>query len=121
MKLKLTPEFFLRLGLGLTYAYSGYDILVHPTAWIWAIRALPIAIEPLVILQVQGVVELALAFLLLAWFVPKKFVKATALVVALEMFLIIFLVGLDAITFRDLGLLGAALALLVSLKSDHEH
>ena len=110
----------MRLGLGVMYAYSGYDIFVHPTAWYWAVRPLPQFLQVIInnqiginnYLKIQAIGELALAFLFFAWFLPWRFVRAASALAALEMVLILWLVGVDAITFRDIGLLGAALALL---------
>lgn len=118
------PETFLRLGLGLTYLYSGLDLVRHPASWSWAIRGLPVALSSLIeragverFLLVQGFGELLFAAILLLWFLPSKLVKWVAFLIAVEMALILWLVGLDPITFRDLGLLGAALALwLIYLK-----
>lgn len=118
---KLRPEWFLRIGLGLMYVYSGYDILVHPTAWYWALRPLPQFLQIIInnqiginaYLRVQGVGELILAFLFLAWFLPRWVPQFASALAALEMALILWFVGIDAVTFRDIGLLGAAIALLV--------
>lgn len=117
---KLSPEWYLRLGLGLMYVYSGIDIFRHPTAWYWALRPLPQFLQVIInneiginnYLKIQAVGELALAFLLLAWFLPRRFVRWAAGLAAVEMALILWFVGIDAVTFRDIGLLGAALALL---------
>lgn len=116
---KISPEFFLRLGLGATYLYSGYDIFTHSTSWIWALRGLPIFMQQMIsnfgfenFLRLQGAGELLFAFILLAWFMPRRIVWWVALFTAAEMTLILLLVGVDPITFRDFGLLGAALALL---------
>lgn len=124
---KFKPEIFLRLGLGLTYLYSGYDILVHPTAWIWAITSLPQFLKDIIavvgfenFLRIQGAGELLFAFVFLAWFIPGGIVKWAALFTAMEMALILLLVGIDPITFRDFGLLGAASALLVIYSSGYK-
>lgn len=118
---KIRPEWALRLGLGAMYAFSAYDIWVHPTAWYWAIRPLPQFLQVVVnnqiginnYLKIQAAGELALAFLFLAWFLPRRIVRAASVLAALEMALILWFVGVDAVTFRDIGLLGAALALFV--------
>jgi len=63
-------------------------------------------------LRLQGVVELAIGLLFLAWFLGRWGIRAASIAVVLEMVLIIVFVGIDPITFRDIGLLGGALALL---------
>ena len=127
---RLTPEWSLRLGLGLMYVYSGIDILRHPTAWHWAVRPLlkwfPASIQATLsqsevmnrYLLLQGIVELVLAVILLAWFLPKFWVSRAAFITILEFAGILLLIPVDAITFRDIGLLGAALALWHLLKKD---
>lgn len=115
---KIRPQWPLRLGLGLMYLYSGADIIRHPSAWYWTIRRLPDILERIITIPgidralfMQGVGEVFLGFLFLAWFLPRKFLSAAAGVAAAEMAAILLLVGLDSITFRDIGLLGAAAAL----------
>ena len=117
---KLNPEWALRLSLGAMYLYSGIDIVRHPTAWLWVIRGLPSFInQPIVkfgaekFLYYQGIGEIIMAILLLIWFVPRKIVKYIGLLSALEMTAIVLLVGVDAFTFRDIGLIGSGLALFL--------
>src|SRR3989338_7025195 len=109
------------------YLYSGMDILRHPTAWFWAVRPIfkwfPSGMQTSLtqpdfmkkFLMSQGVLEIIFAVILLAWFLPKKYVKWVAGLTALEMAGILFLVPIDAVTFRDFGLLGGALALFLFL------
>jgi hypothetical protein len=117
---KLTSEWALRLSLGVMYLYSGVDIVRHPSSWTWAIRSLPTWIYgPITIfgvenfLYLQGIVEILFGVVLLGWFVSKAIVKYVGLVSALEMAAIVILVGIDAVTFRDIGLIGAGLALFL--------
>ena len=116
---RFNPEWMLRLGLGLTFVYSGLDIWQHPTAWHWAIQPLPRALQSLITqigvdryLKIQAAGELALAFIFFGWFLPRKFLRVAAFLAAVEMALILWIVGIRGDTFRDIGLLGAALALL---------
>ncbi len=117
---KINAEWVLRFSLGAMYLYSGIDIVRHPSAWTWAIRDLPIFInEPITafgvekFLYIQGIGEIILAILLLLWFMSKKVVKYAGLLSAIEMAAIVLLVGVDAVTFRDIGLIGAGLALFL--------
>ncbi|HEY4477058.1 MAG TPA: hypothetical protein VJB56_00330 [Candidatus Paceibacterota bacterium] len=114
----------LRLGLGVMYLYSGFDIISHPTAWTWAIRQLPVVIQNPIMsiggggvtfLTIQGAVEILFALVFLAWFLPRKLVWLVTLLSAFEMGFILLLVGLDAVTFRDIGVLGASIALMFNL------
>ena len=123
---KNLPEWCLRFGIAGTYLYSGYDLVMHPTAWHWAIRNLPQFMQGLVnqigintYLQAQGIIELLFAIILLAWFLPSSVVRIVSAIIALEMSAILFLGGLNSQTFRDMGLLGAALALFFLLSEKH--
>ena len=66
---RVKPVWILRLSLGFSYLYSGYDLLVHPTGWYWAVRGLPQFAQAMInnsvgvdiFLQSQGVVELMIA------------------------------------------------------------
>ena len=118
---KLTPQLFLRLGLGAMFAYSGLDILLHPNAWTWALRGLPALIQtqidrigPEMYLRGQGIAEVAMAVAFLAWFLPRWLVRIAAFFAAVEMAAILIFIGVDAVTFRDIGLVGAALGVLFS-------
>ena len=67
-----------------------------------------------VYLRLQGAGELAVAFLLLAWFLGRWGTRVAALLAVIEMLGILLLAGIDPITFRDLGLLGGAVALWIT-------
>ena len=117
---KIDSSIPLRLGLGFMYLYSGYDIFMHPTAWKWAVTQLPDAIEAPIkmfgvieFLRIQGATEILLGLIFLAWFLPRPFVRLAALISAVEMAAILLLVGIDTVTFRDIGLVGAGLALFL--------
>jgi hypothetical protein len=115
----IKPEFFLRLGLGITFIYSGYDIYTNPSSWIGYVNALPEWLLELVtsfttletFLLFQGISEIILGAALLMWFLPKKLLKLVSLLIAIKLALILWLVGVDTITFRDIGLLGTALGI----------
>jgi hypothetical protein len=122
---KIKPVFVLRLSLGLSYLYSGYDLFVHPTGWYWALRPLPDFAQEIIndvigkdlFLKTQGVGEMLMAVLFLAWFLPKFLVRIAALLSAAQMAMILTFVGLTLETFRDIPLLGASLAVfLMSFK-----
>ena len=117
---KLSPEWVLRIFLAATYIYSGLDLLKHPKSWHWAVRPLPNFAQEVInsfgldlFLQIQGVVELTFAIILILWFLPKILTLVVAALTAIEMAVILFLVGLDGVTFRDIGLLGAAISLYI--------
>lgn len=129
---KISPEWSLRLGLGAMYIYSSIDILRHPTAWFWAVRPLfrylPLSMQLQFtnpdfmksFLMIQGWVELLLALILIGWFLPKRVVMWVAGLTALEMAGILLIIPIDAVTFRDLGLLGGAFALFLLLRNSNQ-
>lgn len=121
----MSPTWFLRLGLGITYLYSGYDLVIHPSAWHWAIRGLPLFIQQIIdsmgvnfYLRLQGSLELLFAAVLLLWFLPYSLARIVSLLIVAEMAGILLFVGVDPITFRDFAILGAAAALFFYCKSN---
>lgn len=101
---------FLRLGLAATFLYSGIDMIRHPLVWQgfipqWLIDFLPVS--PSAYLAGQGTVELLFALSFATGFL----VRYTSLLVSFELLAIIAFSGINAVTFRDLGLLGASAAL----------
>jgi hypothetical protein len=124
---KIKPEWALRIGLGLTYLYSGSDLIIHPTAWYWALpywlKQTITSVVPLnTYLQIQGSIEIIFALILLAWFVKPKIVYWVAVIASLEFSIILLLALIPwseanfLVTFRDIGLLGASAALASTLK-----
>jgi hypothetical protein len=116
-------EWAARLGLAAMFGYSGIDILLHPTAWHWAVRGLPLVLQNIIetigldtYLLLQGGVEALFALVFLLWVWPGL-TRWVALLAAVEMAVILLLVGVDSITFRDFGPLGAALALFFILQN----
>lgn len=116
---KVTPEVLLRFGFGLMYLYSGYDLIANPQHWYgfvprWFSQVVADEIGSVgIYLRLQGAGELLLGFLFLAWFLPRTLLRLASLAAAAEMALIILFVGVDPITFRDIGLLGAGAALII--------
>ncbi|OGZ43900.1 MAG: hypothetical protein A3J55_00510 [Candidatus Ryanbacteria bacterium RIFCSPHIGHO2_02_FULL_45_17b] len=111
----------LRLGLAAMFGYSGMDILLHPTAWYWAVRGLPLFVQNIIntigidtYLMLQGASEVFFALVFLLWVWPRL-TRAVALLAGVEMVAILLMVGVDAVTFRDFGPLGAAIALFFLL------
>ena len=121
----MNPEWLLRLSLGSVYLYTSVDIFLHPTGWHWAVRGLPQIIQSMITtiginnyLRIQAVGEFAIALALLLWLLPKTLPRIAGLLVALQMASILLLIGVSLETFRDIGLLGAGLALFMILKEN---
>lgn len=113
---RVSPEMPLRVGFGLMYFYSGYDLIVNPAHWYgfvpqWFLGIVDIFLSQDVYLRLQGAGEFVMGLALLSWFLPRGIVRVVSLLAIVEMTGILFLAGIDTITFRDLGLLGGAVAL----------
>ncbi len=113
----INPSWALRLGLGLMYIYSGYDLFYNPQHWYgfvpqWFSSGVTSLVSIEAYLRFQGVGEFIIGLLFLAWFSGAWGVRIASALAVLEMALIIIFVGIDPITFRDIGLLGAAIAIL---------
>ncbi len=118
---QISPVWPLRLGLGLMYLYSGYDLIAYPHHWYgfvprWFAQALSSMMPLAQYLRLQGAGEIALGLALLGWFLPVTMVRTAAALAALEMAMILLFVGIDPITFRDIGLFGAAAGLFLLLR-----
>ena len=113
---KIHPAWPLRIGLGLMFVYSGTGLIRQPLDWQGFLppwfggfvgNFLPLPTY----LAIQGAGELLMAAVFLLPFVPLLIVRVAAVVAALEFAGILLFTGLDLVTFRDIGLLGGAIAL----------
>ena len=123
---KLKPEWVLRTGLGLMYLYSGFDLILNPKGWTWALpywyKQMVVVVMPIEsYLRFQGAVELLMAFLLLSFFFPKKVALVVAAVSSLELLFILFFAPQFSITFRDLGVLAAVFSLVLILYRENQN
>lgn len=115
---KLDPTWALRLGLGLMFLYSGSSLFYTPEQWYgfapqWFSDAISSIISFNVYLRIQGIGEFLVGLLMLAWFSGTTGVRIASVLATLEMAGILLFTGVDLITFRDIGLLGAAIALTI--------
>lgn len=122
MKLKLSPEKVLRLSLGAVYLYSSYGLISRPEDWYgfapqWLSDFISKIIPFTAYLRIQGSIELIFAIVFLGWFFRKKTVRIFVFLAAMEMLGILLFAGVDLVTFRDIGLLGALISLWLLLKS----
>ena len=118
--LRCSPELALRLGLGSMYLYSGYGLFMNPKGWTWAVPwwfagVIKTYFSLESYLMLQGVVEFLFAIILLLWFLPKKLVFMVSIISAAELLFILLFAPQFFITFRDLGVLGASVALVLIL------
>lgn len=99
---------FLRLGLGLTFLWIGVDMFRNPDVWIGYIPANPgFGLTREAALRAAGAFDMALGLMLLL----RVWSKLAGALVVVHMAGILVVHGVDAVLIRDVGLLGAGLAL----------
>jgi uncharacterized membrane protein YkgB len=110
--MKKTSYHFLRVGLAITFLWVGVLIFKQPEAWggylqPWAAGLLPIPLTQAMI--GTAILDIIIGLFLLFDFVPwlAAFIGSVHLVVILTVS------GITDITVRDIGLLVAALALMI--------
>jgi uncharacterized membrane protein YphA (DoxX/SURF4 family) len=109
------PWIFLRVGLAVVFVYAAISSLVAPNDWV---SFLPQIVRdnfsPTVVLNIFSVIELILA----AWLLSGVYVRLAGLVCAVMLGgIVVSNFSLFAISFRDIGLIFAALALVFSEES----
>jgi uncharacterized membrane protein YphA (DoxX/SURF4 family) len=117
---RIRTEWPLRLGCGFVNLYSGFFLLTDPKryytyvpGWLSHLANAVASVDGY--LRLQGIGEMMIGICLLGWFVPRWCVRVAAMLFTVQITLILIFSGVDAVTFRNIGLVGAALALLISL------
>lgn len=109
-------HFFLRAGLGIVFVWIGIDIFRHPENWIGFVpQNLPFDFDRDLALKINGTLDALLGTLLILGVFPK----VVSAVAALHLVAVLIGQGVDAVLIRDVGLLGAALALFFWPKKKH--
>jgi hypothetical protein len=121
--MRIGPEWPLRLGCGCVNLYAGFFLLTDPARFYTYVpvglsRGASAVASVDAYLRLQGIGELLIALGLVGWFFPRWCVRLASMLLTVEMTLILLLVGVDAVLFRNLGLLGAALSLVISSYQD---
>ena len=126
---KLNPEWALRIGFGLMYLYAGFNLFNQPALWrsflpLWYTQIIASLMPVEIYFRLQGIIEIIVGLLFLAWFFGRWGVLVGTLYSIAEFLFILLFTGVNLITFRDIGLLGAAIALLIfilSSRADKSH
>lgn len=105
----------LRVGLGITFAWIGVFILRSPETWggylqPWARNLLPFPLKT--VMLSTGWFDVAIGALLLLGIWPRL----VAFGAAAHLIIVLLTSGINDITVRDIGLLAAALALVVGVR-----
>jgi uncharacterized membrane protein YphA (DoxX/SURF4 family) len=115
MKHSLTKHslIFLRLGLAITFIWIGALIVQSPDSWAgfiqpWAtgLLILPVAKA----MTVVGFFDIVLG----VWLLTNRLVWAAALLASIHLLIILVTSGVNDVTIRDIGLLGAAITLALA-------
>lgn len=106
------PWVFLRIGLATVFIYAAVSSTISPNDWV---SFLPQIVRdnfsPMFVLKAFSVVELVLA----VWLLSGVYVRLAGLVCAVMLGgIVVSNFSLFAISFRDIGLIFAALALVFS-------
>lgn len=100
----------LSWGLGLTFLWIGIDMFRHPEAWMGYLPgSLPFGIPRETLLPAVAVFDALLGIFLMVRVWPK----VTAFLASIHLAGILVTQGIDQVVVRDVGLLGAALGLLL--------
>ena len=107
-------SFILRLGLAFIFAYAGVASLLQPVVWTGYLPGFMASLaNPVLLVQIIAIYECLLAL----WLLSGAYLFYAACLSALTL-LGITLANLNflIVTFRDIGLIGAALALAALAK-----
>ncbi len=103
----------LRIGLGVTFLLTGYFILTEKDHWTGMI--LPRA-EKFIIGSKQTTMKMVGFYDLFngIWLISGLFTWIAALFAALHMLQVFFAAGINNVTYRDIGIFAASLALMIA-------
>lgn len=109
-KLALT---ILRIALGITFLWIGILIIQDPEVWggyiqPWAAKLLPLPVKEMMF--GTGILDVALGFLLLT----NILTWLAGAIGALHLAIVLITAGVNAVTVRDIGLLGAAVSVAIA-------
>jgi len=103
----------LRVGIGITFLWIGVMIFREPEFWggflqPWAVKLLPFSLTETI--PTIAILDILIGFFLLIDF----YVWMAAILVSIHLIIILIVTGVDAVTVRDIGLLGAGISLFWS-------
>ena len=109
----MTP-LLLRIGLGVVFLYASISSFTNPQDWVGYFPKFAKDFVPVgTLLHIFSVYEMILA----VWLLSGKFIQQAAVLVVLTLSgIVLFNFSLLAISFRDIGLIFAALALFFTEK-----
>jgi hypothetical protein len=116
---KKWAKIFLRVGLAFVFVWVGLKSWLEPDSWIgfvplWLENALPISLA--LFLKIHAVFNLVLGF----WLLSGRWLIVVAAIASFYILTVLVAAGINDITFRDIGLLGASVALLIIQAEERE-
>lgn len=98
----------LRLGLGIVFIWIGIDVWRYPEAWLGYVPAdVGFGVPRETALSAVSAFDVALGIVIMM----NVWTKLAGFVAAMHLLGVVAVNGIDAVLIRDVGLLGAALAL----------
>lgn len=107
--------FVLKIGLGITFLWIGILILQDPIGWGAMVspkiqNLLPVPIKTVMINN--AILDITIGVILILSFIPFLTWLA-AMVGTLHLIMVLIATGIDAITVRDIGLIGGTIAIAI--------
>lgn len=100
---------FMSWGVGIVFLWIGINIVMHPGNWLGYVpEHVPLGLSREHALLLNGILDIGVGVLLMM----RWWQKLVALIATLHLAGILLFNGIDAVLIRDVGLLGASLALL---------
>lgn len=102
----------LQISLGITFFLTGLYILKDPNGWTkfikpWAKDLLPIPKDQA--MRLTGYYDLFQGL----WLISSLFTPLAAFFATIHMIIVLIVAGIDQVTYRDIGILGASISLLL--------
>lgn len=107
----------LRIGLGITFFWIGILILQDPIGWSGMVKQeiqnlFPVPIK--IVMLNTAILDIAVGIFLINNFFPFL-TWAAAVLGAFHLIIVLIATGIDAVTVRDIGLLGGVMAVALKI------
>ena len=113
MKFEKYSMFVIRIGLAIVFLLFGIDKFINPELWFGYVPNFILQLTPLslnLFIFLLGILEAIIGLFLLLGFLTR----ITAIIAAILLLGVIFTVGYNEITVRDIGLLAMAISLIIT-------